>query len=89
MLAAYAYRCAVANLQRLKNVEHELGSLLTHEEADAIGSSVVDLPSAVDGAGRGRNVWQDTSETDVVGLSGHTFQAEGFANGLLCPCQQA
>lgn len=64
-------------------MQGELGSLIAHQEADAVFTRVVDLPSAVDGAKRGGQIGQDTSHTDVVGLPRHALQTERVADGLL------
>lgn len=77
------YHSAVANLQRLDDVQQEFCGVAGHEKARSVLCSVVDLPGAVDGAERGRGIWKDTRHADPVRLFGHILETERFANRLL------
>jgi hypothetical protein len=66
-----SYRSTISNLERLEDVEEQFGSLLAEQNALTNGVGVVDLPSAIDGAGGSSDIGQNTGHTNVVGLSGN------------------
>jgi hypothetical protein len=82
------YSSTVGNLDRLNDVQHELGGLLVQEKTVASGSSVVDFPCSVHSAERGGHVRHDTSHTDPVRLLGHGIQAESLLDGFLSISRQ-
>ena len=78
-----AYHSAIANLQRLDDVQQLLSCPFAHKEASAVFCRVIDLPSAIYGANCCRCVWNNTSQTHIVCSFGHFCQAESIANRLL------
>jgi len=78
-----AYDGAVADLQRLEDVQPDLGRALGHDETGTGVGGVVDLPGAVHGGEGGGQVWQDAGEADAVGFGGDVLQRERVPDGFL------
>jgi len=78
------YHSAVADLQRLNDVQQQLGGLLVHEQPAASGRGAVDLEGAEDGAEGSRGVGNYTRHAHVVRLPWDILETECFANCLLC-----
>ena len=80
------YHSAVANLDRLNEVHHSLGSLNRDVVGSSESDSVVHLPGEENSLERGHDVRDDTGQAIVQSLLGDTLQAEGILDNFLEQC---
>ena len=77
------YHSAVADLERLDDVQQGLGGLARHEESVARGVRVSDVPCEIDGRERGGEVGEHACESDREGFAGDVAESKGlFDHGL-------
>lgn len=74
---------AVADLQRLENLQEKRRGVLVEEIACSVHSRAVDLVCAEDGGEGGGEVGQHAGETNVECLLRHSGEVEGVADGVL------
>lgn len=79
------YHGAVADLDGLQQVQHQLSTLAGEDQTVTEGGSAVDLVGEVDGLERGGQVGDDTGHTNVEGLPGDLLKAEGVLDDFLYP----
>jgi hypothetical protein len=77
------YHSTIADLDRLNQMQGQLGSLCIQEKTRAETGSLVDLIGTVDGAEGGRKVGQDTGQSNVESRPGHVAHAERILDRFL------
>lgn len=83
--AGLTYDGAVADLQRLEDVQAKLRGALAHQEAEtAVRGGVADLKGAVQGSSRRRKVWENAGQANVVGLLWHRVERKCVLDDFLC-----
>lgn len=77
------HNSAISNLERLKNMQSCLGSLLAHQEARTSVVRMGNFPSAVDGGYRGSKVRKYTSHSQSISFARNTVERESILDDFL------